>query len=151
MAQRTITYVFLSKICVYIGWISQYNILGVVKVLLGCTWHHMTEAMLLVKNKAFFSAGNISPFSCTFNSKTYLLHRPPTWPSCHVVMLQIKSMWYRTKFVIYKALFFFRSKHKKSKIIFLLAVKKSHLSARVMRRTVQLLRHDAYCPIKLSY
>ena len=30
---------------------------------------------------------------------------------------------------------------------FLLAVKKSHLSARVMARTVQLLRHDAYCPI----
>ena len=28
--------------------------------------------------------------------------------------------------------------------------KKSHLSARVMERTVQLLRHDAYCPIKLS-
>ena len=28
--------------------------------------------------------------------------------------------------------------------------KKSHLSARVMARTVQLLRHDAYCPIKLS-
>ena len=25
--------------------------------------------------------------------------------------------------------------------------KKSHLSARVMARTVQLLRHDAYCPI----
>ena len=24
---------------------------------------------------------------------------------------------------------------------------KSHLSARVMARTVQLLRHDAYCPI----
>ena len=28
--------------------------------------------------------------------------------------------------------------------------KKSHLSASVMARTVQLLRHDAYCPIKLS-
>ena len=25
--------------------------------------------------------------------------------------------------------------------------KKSHLSVRVMARTVQLLRHDAYCPI----
>ena len=32
--------------------------------------------------------------------------------------------------------------------VFLLAVKKSHLSARVVARTVQLLRHDAYCPIK---
>ena len=30
---------------------------------------------------------------------------------------------------------------------FLLAVKKSHLSACVMARTVQLLTHDAYCPI----
>ena len=31
----------------------------------------------------------------------------------------------------------------------LLAVKKkSHLSERVMARTVQLLRNDAYCPIK---
>ena len=33
----------------------------------------------------------------------------------------------------------------------LLAVEKiSHLSARLMARTVQLLRYDAYCPIKLS-
>ena len=29
--------------------------------------------------------------------------------------------------------------------------KKSRLSARVMARTVQLLRHDEYCPTKLSY
>ena len=150
MAQRTITYVFLSKTCAYIGWISQCNILGAVKVLLGCTWHHMTEAMLLVKSKAFLSAGNISPFSCTFNPKTYLLYRPPTWPSCHVVMLQIKSMWYRKKFVIYKALFL-NPKRRNSEIIFLLAVKRNHLSTRVMARTVQLLRHDANCPIKLSY
>ena len=35
--------------------------------------------------------------------------------------------------------------------IFWLAVKKSHFSARVMARTVQSLRHDEYCPIKLSY
>ena len=33
---------------------------------------------------------------------------------------------------------------------FWLAVKKSHLSACVMARTVQLLMHDAYCPIYLS-
>ena len=33
---------------------------------------------------------------------------------------------------------------------FLPAVKKSHLSERVMVRTVQLLRYNAYCPIKLS-
>ena len=41
-----------------------------------------------------------------------------------------------------------KSKHKKSKIFSLAMNKKSHLSARVMARTVQLLRHDAYCPIK---
>ena len=35
--------------------------------------------------------------------------------------------------------------------VFLLAVKKSHLSARVVARTLQLLRHDAYYPITLSY
>ena len=34
--------------------------------------------------------------------------------------------------------------------VFLAVKKKSHLSARVMVRTVQLLRLDAYCPIKLS-
>ena len=28
--------------------------------------------------------------------------------------------------------------------------KKSHLSARVMARNVQLLRHDVYCPIKVE-
>ena len=34
------------------------------------------------------------------------------------------------------------------RVIILLAVKKkNHLSARVMARTVQLLRHDACCPI----
>ena len=37
-----------------------------------------------------------------------------------------------------------------SKFSFASSEKKSHLSARVMARTVQLLRHDAYCPIKLS-
>ena len=42
-----------------------------------------------------------------------------------------------------------KSKQKKFQFC-LLVVKKSHLSARVMARTVQLLRHDAYCPIKLS-
>ena len=32
----------------------------------------------------------------------------------------------------------------------LLAVKKSHFSARVMARTVQLLRHNAYCPMNMA-
>ena len=53
-----------------------------------------------------------------------------------------------TKFVIYRALF--KSKHKKFQDFFASNEKKSHLSARVMARTVQLLRHDAYCSIKLS-
>ena len=48
--------------------------------------------------------------------------------------------------MIYRALF--KSKHKKFQDFFASNEKKSHLSARVMARTVQLLRHDAYCPIK---
>ena len=51
-----------------------------------------------------------------------------------------------TKFVIYRALF--KSKHKKFQDFFASYEKKSHLSAHMMARTVQLLRHDAYCPIK---
>ena len=51
---------------------------------------------------------------------------------------------------IYRALFK-NQNARNPKIFFLPAVKKkTHLSARVMARTVQLLRHDAYCPIKLS-
>ena len=47
--------------------------------------------------------------------------------------------------------YFFKSKHKKFEILFCKQwKKKSHLSAHVMALTVQLLRHDAYCPIKLS-
>ena len=59
----------------------------------------------------------------------------------------------RKKIVLYKAPFS-KSKQKKFHFVlfcFLLAVKKSHLIARLMARAVQLLRHDAYCPIKLSY
>ena len=48
--------------------------------------------------------------------------------------------------MIYRALF--KSKYKKFQDFFASNEKKSHLSARVMARTVQLLRHDAYCPIK---
>ena len=43
---------------------------------------------------------------------------------------------------------FFKIKTQEFQFFFLLAVKKCHLSARVMACTVQLLRHDAYCPIK---
>ena len=42
---------------------------------------------------------------------------------------------------------FFKSKHEKLQDFFASSEKKSHLSARVMAHTVQLLRHDAYCPI----
>ena len=45
---------------------------------------------------------------------------------------------------MYQALF--RSKHKKFQDFFASSEKKGHLSARVMAHTVQLLRHDAYCP-----
>ena len=42
----------------------------------------------------------------------------------------------------------YNQKTRNSKIFFLLPVKKiKKLSARVMARTVQLLRNDAYCPI----
>ena len=55
-----------------------------------------------------------------------------------------------TKFVIYKALFE-NQNTRNFKIFFASNEKKSHLSTCVMVRTVQLLRHDAYSPIKLSY
>ena len=48
--------------------------------------------------------------------------------------------------VIYEAPFLIKTQEIPR--FFLLAVtKKNHLSARVMARTVQLLRHEAYCPI----
>ena len=43
---------------------------------------------------------------------------------------------------------FFNQNTTNSEIFFASSEKKRHLSARVMARTVQLLRHDAYCPIK---
>ena len=45
--------------------------------------------------------------------------------------------------------YFLNQNTRNSKFCFASSEKKSHLSARVMARTVQLLRHDAYCPIKL--
>ena len=62
----------------------------------------------------------------------------------HEVLLPInhnfKKLWYNR--------LFFKSKHKKFQIFFASSEENSHLSARVMAGTVQLLRHDAYCPIK---
>ena len=46
--------------------------------------------------------------------------------------------------------YFVNQNTRNSKFCFASSEKKSYLSARVMARTVQLLRHDAYCPIKLS-
>ena len=46
--------------------------------------------------------------------------------------------------------YFLNQNIRNSKFCFASSEKKSHLSPRVMVRTVQLLRHDAYCPIKVA-
>ena len=46
--------------------------------------------------------------------------------------------------------YFLHQNTRNSKFCFASSEKKSHLSACLMSRTVQLLRHDAYCPIKVS-
>ena len=56
-----------------------------------------------------------------------------------------------TKFVIYKALFTIKTQEIARFFFASNEKKKSHLSWRVMARTVQLLRHDEFGPIKLSY
>ena len=56
------------------------------------------------------------------------------------LIITLKKLWYTR--------LFFKSKHKKFQIFFASSEENSHLSARVMARTVHLLRHDAYCPIK---
>ena len=52
-----------------------------------------------------------------------------------------------TKIVIYKALFNIKTEEI-PRFFFISSEKKKPLSARLMARTAQLLRHDAYCPIK---
>ena len=73
----------------------------------------------------------------------------PNWTTrkfCYQLIITL------TKFVIYNALFFFfNSKQKKFHFFFASGEKKNHLSARVMERTVQLVKQDVSCPIKLSY
>ena len=54
-----------------------------------------------------------------------------------------------TKFVIFEVSF--KLKHKKSGAFFAGSEEKPFKSVHAMVRTVQLLRHDAYCPIALSY
>ena len=49
--------------------------------------------------------------------------------------------------MIYKVLFL-KSKHKNFQDLFFASNEEKPLRVRVMARTVQLLRHDAYCPIK---
>ena len=46
--------------------------------------------------------------------------------------------------------YFLNQNTRNSKFCFASSEKKSHLSAGVVARAVQLLKHDAYCPIKLS-
>ena len=46
--------------------------------------------------------------------------------------------------------YFLNQNTRNSKFCFAISEKKSHLSMRVMARTVQLLRHNAYCFTKLS-
>ena len=46
--------------------------------------------------------------------------------------------------------YFLNQNTRNLKFCFASSEKKSHLSTRVMMRTIQLLRHDVYCPIKLS-
>ena len=46
--------------------------------------------------------------------------------------------------------YFLNQNTRNSKFCFASGEKKSHLSAHMMAHTVQLLRHDSYCPIKLS-
>ena len=68
-----------------------------------------------------------------------------TWTTLSSVTKFIGTL---TKFVINKALFL----NLKEEIpLFQLAVKKSHLFFQLMACTVQLLRHDVFCPINLSY
>ena len=46
--------------------------------------------------------------------------------------------------------YFLNQNTRNLKFCFASSEKKSHLSTHVMMRTIQLLRHDVYCPIKLS-
>ena len=52
-----------------------------------------------------------------------------------------------TKIVIYKALFNIKTEEI-PRFFFISSEKKTPLSAHLMARTAQLLRHDAYCPFK---
>ena len=66
---------------------------------------------------------------------------------CHEVLLLTNHNFNK----IYNIIgYFLNQKTRNSKFCSAGSEKKSHLSTRVMVRTVQLLRHDAYYPIKLS-
>ena len=63
----------------------------------------------------------------------------------HSVLLPINHN--LDEFVIYKALFKIKTQEI-AIFVFASNEKNSHLNARMMAYTVQLLRHDMYCPIK---
>ena len=65
----------------------------------------------------------------------------------HEVLLPINHNYNK----IYYISGFFLIKTQEIASVFLLAVKKSHLSARVRWRVLSDYRHDAYCPITLSH
>ena len=69
------------------------------------------------------------------------------WIGQHEVLLPINHNFNKICDIIG---YFLNQNTRNSKFCFASSEKKNHLSARMMARTVQLLRHDAYCPIKLS-
>ena len=69
------------------------------------------------------------------------------WIGWHEVLLPINHNFNKICDIIG---YFLNQNTRNSKFCFASSEKKNHLSARMMARTVQLLRHDAYCPIKLS-
>ena len=65
----------------------------------------------------------------------------------HKVLLPINHNFYKICDIIG---YFLNQNTGNSKFCFASSEKKSHLSACMIAHTVQLLKHDAYCPIKLS-
>ena len=84
--------------------------------------------------------------SCARLDKTAMLRRLITDRiGFHSVLLPINHNFNKICDILASS--FFNQNTRNSKIFFASSKKKSHLSARVMARTVQLLSHDAYCPI----
>ena len=62
----------------------------------------------------------------------------------HEVLLPINHNFNK---ILWSIRLFFNQNTRNPEIFFAKSEKKSHLSAHVMARTVQLLKHDVYCPI----